>query len=1069
MKKNKNARHDDLSSVDNGSKKIYKMYKSKKSWVVAPVILGLLAAGLGAPVESHAAEGAKLPVVEEVAIVKAKLDEAKTAARDHVNLLVASAPSFEAFKISDESTFADLLEAAADENAVADAEHQAYVAFPDVLAAEKGASQISTINGLKFLPAAEKKTAVSNVVSSLSSGSNFLNEAYSEDLSTAIANVEAVVAKAANVTAANAVVDAAVVADAKLDLATYKAFYVAKLPALTFLSATEQDSFRKQINVATTNAEVDTAYAAAVAQDAATEETLRAEAQLVVDAVQNATNKKASQDALDKAETRDAIAAAKAKAQGYVDAEKAAADLKAAKDELTAKIKSDGSIYSVPAAKVTEFVNKVAAAKTLADVEAVSDAWGDALVEFAEAFVEAAKGQVSALEYLSEVAENDYLASIQAHPKDVNSVLGIVAAAKAEDAANKVVVDAAVAQAKVTIAGFNLTDAQVKATEANLAAARSVGQVNAAVSTAKGLSDAADLAEAKVAAVKEVNALEYLVDKAGAVAKVNAAKTLADVDAAVAAAKAQDFKDGVASLELKEAKELAKQGLETLTSLTAAQKAQAIADVDAAKDSAAVQNVYNTAVTLNKLNAEEAAAAKALADAKAAANNTIDALEYLPASTKEAYKAEVAAATTVKDVKKVVDKAVAYDQELEDAADAFQAKKNEVASYISELDYLSNADKQSYIAAAFATSTEKELYNVQENARNADALAGVASEDFKVGQEVAKNAIAGLDSLTNAEKVAYQNKVSAATTKAGVAAVLQAAIDQNVSINDERQVAIVKQALKDADYAKAQIAVNNMKNPATQAAQQALLNDAKALSEAKSAAYEVIDGLVNSSAAQKQALKAEVSKLTTAAAVNAKAASLIKADNAISDAPWIALAEKLIRQGDFDGAKAAIAKVKDPDEKARLLSLLQADGWTLGEDGLWYFYQGGELSKGWLLDGGKWYFLDTTSGAMKTGWQLVNGEWYYMSTTSGKMLTGWAQIKGQWYFLDANGAMATGWALVNGQWYYLSTVSGAMKTGWLLVANKWYYAVPNGNVLVSTSRVINGVRYVFDISGAWVN
>ena len=51
MKNNKNVRKDNLSPVDNSTKRVYKMYKSKKNWVVAPVVLlTLLGAVAPAPI-----------------------------------------------------------------------------------------------------------------------------------------------------------------------------------------------------------------------------------------------------------------------------------------------------------------------------------------------------------------------------------------------------------------------------------------------------------------------------------------------------------------------------------------------------------------------------------------------------------------------------------------------------------------------------------------------------------------------------------------------------------------------------------------------------------------------------------------------------------------------------------------------------------------------------------------------------------------------------------------------------------------------------------------------------------
>ncbi|MEH7331215.1 hypothetical protein V7161_01005 [Neobacillus drentensis] len=38
------------------------------------------------------------------------------------------------------------------------------------------------------------------------------------------------------------------------------------------------------------------------------------------------------------------------------------------------------------------------------------------------------------------------------------------------------------------------------------------------------------------------------------------------------------------------------------------------------------------------------------------------------------------------------------------------------------------------------------------------------------------------------------------------------------------------------------------------------------------------------------------------------------------------------------------------------------------------------MRTGWLKDGVKWYYLDS-SGAMKTGWVLISGKKYYFNTS----------------------------------------------------------------------------------------
>ena len=52
----------------------------------------------------------------------------------------------------------------------------------------------------------------------------------------------------------------------------------------------------------------------------------------------------------------------------------------------------------------------------------------------------------------------------------------------------------------------------------------------------------------------------------------------------------------------------------------------------------------------------------------------------------------------------------------------------------------------------------------------------------------------------------------------------------------------------------------------------------------------------------------------------------------------------------------------------------------------WYYYEQGELKKGWLLDNGDWYYLDPVTGLMQTGFITVDGKTYYLEE-SGRMIT----------------------------------------------------------------------------------
>ena len=181
-----------------------------------------------------------------------------------------------------------------------------------------------------------------------------------------------------------------------------------------------------------------------------------------------------------------------------------------------------------------------------------------------------------------------------------------------------------------------------------------------------------------------------------------------------------------------------------------------------------------------------------------------------------------------------------------------------------------------------------------------------------------------------------------------------------------------------------------------------------------------------------------------------------------------------------------------------------------------YFKEDGYRAKGWLLEGGNWYLLDS-KGEMLTGWQYTGGTWYYLES-SGAMKTGWlkeektvvdteassaeksdvetkeatettsktedtnkytdaenkaegnttkTKIVETWYYLQSNGAMKTGWLLDNNKWYYMNS-NGAMHTGWLIDNNSKYYLDESG-AMVTGTKSIDGKEYKFSSSGALIS
>lgn len=124
-------------------------------------------------------------------------------------------------------------------------------------------------------------------------------------------------------------------------------------------------------------------------------------------------------------------------------------------------------------------------------------------------------------------------------------------------------------------------------------------------------------------------------------------------------------------------------------------------------------------------------------------------------------------------------------------------------------------------------------------------------------------------------------------------------------------------------------------------------------------------------------------------------------------------------------------------------------------DAWFYFNDNGVMAKGWVNDGGTWYYTDPENGFM-----------YY---------DGIYTIDGSDYFLQASGAMAAnGWALVERlensgyEFWVYATESGPLKSGWHYENGSWYYldkeaySVP---YMVTSFDEIDGIMYVFDQSG----
>ena len=99
------------------------------------------------------------------------------------------------------------------------------------------------------------------------------------------------------------------------------------------------------------------------------------------------------------------------------------------------------------------------------------------------------------------------------------------------------------------------------------------------------------------------------------------------------------------------------------------------------------------------------------------------------------------------------------------------------------------------------------------------------------------------------------------------------------------------------------------------------------------------------------------------------------------------------------------------------------------------------MLKGLRSIGGRYYYLDNTTGVMKTGFVRLNNVTRYFSPTDGHMLTGLQNIGGKYYCFDAkSGAMKTGFVKDgSGKIRYFDPSTGVMLTGFRKIGTKYYF------------------------------
>ncbi len=168
-------------------------------------------------------------------------------------------------------------------------------------------------------------------------------------------------------------------------------------------------------------------------------------------------------------------------------------------------------------------------------------------------------------------------------------------------------------------------------------------------------------------------------------------------------------------------------------------------------------------------------------------------------------------------------------------------------------------------------------------------------------------------------------------------------------------------------------------------------------------------------------------------------------------------------------------------------------GWKQDDNGRWYEREDGSYPKGsWEeIDGGWYHFNDR--GYMQTGWYRdTKKKKKYWLGNDGRMLTnqvckldgliyqidekgvcsaikdyvGWVQDGEHLWYQNSRGSWpSSSWQEIDGEWYRFDG-NGYVNTGWYEEQGARYWMDESGRMLRDTVRLIDGVNYRFDASGA---
>ena len=893
MKNNKNVRKDNLSPVDNSTKRVYKMYKSKKNWVVAPVVLlTLLGAVAPAPIAlSNVVNATETTVTTE-------LDAAKSDVTNKIKGL----------GLSDEAT---LLTSVKEAKTAEDAFVVLKGAYTKAVEAQitdfnkKADEEIAAINKVENLgddaatytgKVTAAKTAVANAFKAFKDGLIVTTKYHDDSIDKDVTRdnyvdqrkaFDAALAKQTPVLT-SALAEAKAQAKLNSDYEAKKADVIAQINKLANLTAAEKDVFLSQVSKI--DADYDTNLnpdkidwikkLQGVLEDAQKANTDKLNAEL-------ATAKAEAQKALNEATSLSATAKESFQKQidGLKDPAKADALVKSIKD-ADAKAKFEAykkalvatfNSTSLSESQRKDFVNQANNATTYEELANIELAYNDAvtLAQLNTKSLKDLKADVTnkldnALLFggLTTLEKGDYQFAVKiADSKD--AVINIFKEAQAK---SREAISAAKADATEVVNGLKFLSESDKADALkNIQSAKTVSQVKVALDNAKARDTRTELDAAIRDTKRTVNKMKYLSASSAANlnSRLDAAKNTKEVAQILTDATEQNLVEGLNTTDdIVLARELGKEALNYLPNLSDTEKANSIKDMDAAKDVEGVRSAYETVKTVSEENTKAKEAAEQLAKAKSDAVNTVNGYEHLSAEQKADYVAKIKAARNTTELEAAKKEAADAESKAAAKARALSAAKQEAMTYVNNLKYLTESQKDDFVAQILRASTVDAVASVRRDADNTNFDQIPTTKEFLEAIDSWLNQDEVSNYLNKNQKIALTQAVKDAKDLASMKQAYKDAIAKADAQNDVLVMKELDNLIKEGLYETAKTKLAELRVDANKAKYSSLVDGLLALRDAKAKAQSEIEKADYASAKEKEGLLNSLAKADSIDGVN---------------------------------------------------------------------------------------------------------------------------------------------------------------------------------------------------------